>query len=363
MRAVDESGLTALHRAAQKAEGAAVARILLDAGVEIEAANVDRYTALHVACMRGHAQLVRLLLEHGADPRATTADGDTPLDLLKRHGHAEADPALADALYQALDRLAAAEPRSSPPSPPSSPVAPPSLAWVKGKLLVELPSELMIEILSRCDTPSAILTAAATCRQIHSVALSDAAWRAAFEEHFSVVVQYAFGGVCQAPPTGECWLSFYQRFAVSWMERAYVERGLVLTVIDGRCFDVGGFLDDHPGDKQLLIAAAGRDATEAFEYIEHSSHARRLMEAMAVPALDGCARLSLLLRWRSTRPTKASWYSAAGTRPPLHQHIEGWLASTITSASRARSFLVQLSCALDGRMSSTRRMHAIQLLN
>lgn len=41
-----------------------------------------------------------------------------------------------------------------------------------------------------------------------------------------------------------------------------------------------------PGDVNVLLAAAGTDATEAFDYIGHSTHARRVLAALAAPDLE-----------------------------------------------------------------------------
>jgi cytochrome b involved in lipid metabolism len=41
-----------------------------------------------------------------------------------------------------------------------------------------------------------------------------------------------------------------------------------LTVIDGQVYDIAPFLDKHPGGADLILLAAGRDATVMF----HSYH-------------------------------------------------------------------------------------------
>eukprot|EP01062_Namystynia_karyoxenos_P061962 TRINITY_DN5473_c0_g2_i1.p1 TRINITY_DN5473_c0_g2~~TRINITY_DN5473_c0_g2_i1.p1 ORF type:complete len:1581 (+),score=475.53 TRINITY_DN5473_c0_g2_i1:713-4744(+) len=49
-------------------------------------------------------------------------------------------------------------------------------------------------------------------------------------------------------------------------------------VIDSKAYDVTDFLPIHPGGVQLLMDHAGRDATEAFNSVEHSASARRLLQ-------------------------------------------------------------------------------------
>lgn len=48
--------------------------------------------------------------------------------------------------------------------------------------------------------------------------------------------------------------------------------------IHNSVFDVTQFLNEHPGGEEVLLEQAGRDATEAFEDVGHSSDARELMK-------------------------------------------------------------------------------------
>ncbi|VDO18476.1 unnamed protein product [Heligmosomoides polygyrus] len=49
-------------------------------------------------------------------------------------------------------------------------------------------------------------------------------------------------------------------------------------VIRGKVYDVTKFLDDHPGGSDVLLEQVGKDATEAFDDIGHSSDAKEMME-------------------------------------------------------------------------------------
>lgn len=49
-----------------------LARLLIEAGAEIESKTKYGYTALHLAAQYGHKLIIELLLERGANPNALT---------------------------------------------------------------------------------------------------------------------------------------------------------------------------------------------------------------------------------------------------------------------------------------------------
>ncbi|XP_010685005.2 cytochrome b5 [Beta vulgaris subsp. vulgaris] len=53
-------------------------------------------------------------------------------------------------------------------------------------------------------------------------------------------------------------------------------------VIGGKVYDVTKFLEDHPGGDEVLLSATGKDATDDFEDVGHSSTARAMMDEMYV---------------------------------------------------------------------------------
>ena len=57
-----------------------------------------------------------------------------------------------------------------------------------------------------------------------------------------------------------------------------------LPQIDGAWHDATPMLLDHPGGPELLAASAGRDATQAFEYTNHSDDARRQLRRLQLEA-------------------------------------------------------------------------------
>jgi len=49
-------------------------------------------------------------------------------------------------------------------------------------------------------------------------------------------------------------------------------------VIHDGVYDVSKYLEEHPGGEEVLLEQAGREATEAFEDVGHSTDARDMME-------------------------------------------------------------------------------------
>ncbi|CAI6015541.1 unnamed protein product [Clonostachys chloroleuca] len=53
-------------------------------------------------------------------------------------------------------------------------------------------------------------------------------------------------------------------------------------LISGKVYDVHEFLHDHPGGDLVLLGEGGKDATKAFEDIQHTDDAKELMEELLV---------------------------------------------------------------------------------
>ncbi|KAJ4728487.1 Cytochrome b5 [Melia azedarach] len=74
-------------------------------------------------------------------------------------------------------------------------------------------------------------------------------------------------------------------------------------VIEGQVYDVTKFLDDHPGGDEVLLSATGKDATDDFEDVGHSSAAKAMMDEFYVGEIDS-----------STIPTQTKY------TPPKQPH-------------------------------------------
>src|SRR5712692_7620926 len=69
--------VAALH-AALAGPQPSIARLLVDAGADVNARQQAGVTPLHETAHIGNGELVRLLLDHGADPKAIDDQGKTP---------------------------------------------------------------------------------------------------------------------------------------------------------------------------------------------------------------------------------------------------------------------------------------------
>lgn len=76
------SGFTALMFAALRGQ-AKVAKVLLDAGANIKATNIDGFTALTFAALSGNSEIVKALLDAGANVDTKSDEGNTAVDFAK----------------------------------------------------------------------------------------------------------------------------------------------------------------------------------------------------------------------------------------------------------------------------------------
>ena len=78
-----------IHSAVADGGSVEIARLLIDAGADVNARRPDGGTALHTAAHEGNSELVELLLARGADASLLMQGRDTPSDVAARHGHAD----------------------------------------------------------------------------------------------------------------------------------------------------------------------------------------------------------------------------------------------------------------------------------
>ena len=88
IRAVDNEGNTALHRAAES-DREDIGVILLDRGVEAEALDWQGNTPLHVAAACNSVRVAALLIKYGANVTGLNSEGRSPLDIAYKAGNIE----------------------------------------------------------------------------------------------------------------------------------------------------------------------------------------------------------------------------------------------------------------------------------
>ncbi|KAL1198897.1 Cytochrome B5 isoform D [Cardamine amara subsp. amara] len=57
-------------------------------------------------------------------------------------------------------------------------------------------------------------------------------------------------------------------------------------IIDGKVYDVTKFLDDHPGGDEVILTSTGKDATDDFEDVGHSTTAKAMLDEYYVGDID-----------------------------------------------------------------------------
>jgi ankyrin repeat protein len=111
---MDDEGWTPLHFAAQ-GNAAEAARLLLDAGAQVDARDSTGHTPLFQAVWssRGRGDTIRLLRAYGADPHAQNSRGTSPLRLARVIANFNVRQYFSD-----LPKAADAEPNSAADWPP-----------------------------------------------------------------------------------------------------------------------------------------------------------------------------------------------------------------------------------------------------
>jgi len=58
----------------------------------------------------------------------------------------------------------------------------------------------------------------------------------------------------------------------------HTDKSSTWIIIHNNIYDVTKFLEEHPGGEEVLLEQAGKDATENFEDVGHSTDARTMMK-------------------------------------------------------------------------------------
>ncbi|XP_076323493.1 cytochrome b5-like isoform X2 [Tachypleus tridentatus] len=88
-------------------------------------------------------------------------------------------------------------------------------------------------------------------------------------------------------------------------------------------YDVTKFIEEHPGGEEILLEQAGKDASEAFEDVGHSTDARELMKQFKIGELceEDCKKVKAIQE-------KNYWYNSSSNnnksykyRTELHRYV------------------------------------------
>ncbi|XP_050663751.1 cytochrome b5-like [Leptidea sinapis] len=79
-----------------------------------------------------------------------------------------------------------------------------------------------------------------------------------------------------------------------------------ILIIHNGVYNVTEFLEEHPGGLEVLMELAGKDASEAFEDVSHSSDARSLMKKYKIGELveadRTASKASFATTWNNDQP-------------------------------------------------------------
>jgi cytochrome b5 len=81
--------------------------------------------------------------------------------------------------------------------------------------------------------------------------------------------------------------------------------------VHGEVFDVTDFLEEHPGGYDIIVASSGRDATQDFDEIGHSSAARDMLKKYKLGSYAGGDANPRAEEKRNLRPFAATAGSGA----------------------------------------------------
>jgi len=79
-------------------------------------------------------------------------------------------------------------------------------------------------------------------------------------------------------------------FTYSEIKKMCESDNATLLVIHDSVYNVTDFLNEHPGGEEVLLEQLGKDATEAFEDVGHSSDARDMMKKYKIGELSESER-------------------------------------------------------------------------
>jgi len=128
-----------------------------------------------------------------------------------------------------------------------------------------------------------------------------------------------------------------KKFSLKDVE-AHKDKNSCWIVISDSVYDVTKFLEEHPGGEEVLLEQAGKDATENFEDVGHSTDARTMMKDYLVG--------EIIDEEKTNTPEKRAkkWGTGDSSDPDSSSSWKTWLvpmALALTASLIFRFFFVK----------------------
>ena len=197
-------------------------------------------------------------------------------------------------------------------------------------MLDRLPADVLQCILSRTSPACVVAGVAPVCSCLHASARADGLWRIMLQTRYTRLLSECFDGECPLPVPPLSWREHYFAFPSSFLHHARA-RGRLLLEIDAVIYDVTTYLHLHPGDPEVLLAAAGHDATAVFREVGHSANAQRQLEQLAI-----APRAVLVPSDDQARCRRCEGRDATASGSPLWRVLLGLLAGVRSESGRSK---------------------------
>ncbi|RWR88887.1 cytochrome b5 [Cinnamomum micranthum f. kanehirae] len=103
-------------------------------------------------------------------------------------------------------------------------------------------------------------------------------------------------------------------------------------IIHGKVYDVTPYMNDHPGGDEILLGLTGRDATDDFELVGHSTSAKDLMDKYYIGEIDAS---SMKVKFQHIPPSETSSYSPKKSKEFMLKTLEYLVPLAILAAAFA----------------------------
>ncbi|GAB0495290.1 hypothetical protein MMPV_006589 [Pyropia vietnamensis] len=124
-------------------------------------------------------------------------------------------------------------------------------------------------------------------------------------------------------------------------------------VISGGVYDVTAYLAEHPGGEDVMLDMAGKDATNEFEDVGHSSDAVEKLRHLRIGSVLATAALSVPAGAAATSGAAAATAAPGGTAVPAAAGTGGELAAADRAAAADPVATAASAAGKDGSAATT----------